>query len=139
MARTLAFRCLLGTLFVGLALVLTATTASAGAQITVDPNAQYGAYTAWVNGVGENGQGLVMDNTAPPGKVPGSFAAAIVAGTTGLLTTGIQLGYDLYEPDGVGSDARRASSLPAHLSVVHTSRASTWRSSIRMGATTPSG
>jgi hypothetical protein len=90
-------RLLLGTVVLSLTVVLTAGSASAGAQITVDPNAQYGAYTAWVNGVGENGsQGLVMDNTAPPGKgVPGSFAAARVSGTSGLSTTGIRLAFDL--------------------------------------------
>src|SRR5947208_384817 len=98
-------RFVLGSLLVSLAVVLTAASASAGAQITVHPNAQYGARTAWVNGAGENGsQGLVMDNSAPPGAgVPGSFAAAGVAGTTGLSTTGIQLAYDLYEPAGPGT------------------------------------
>src|SRR5436309_16069832 len=45
-----------------------------------------------------------MDNSAPPGVgVPGSFAAAMVAGTNGLSTTGIQLAYDLYEPGGPGT------------------------------------
>src|SRR5437588_1251538 len=98
-------RFVLGSVLVSLAVVLMAASASAGAQITVHPNAQYGARTAWVNGAGENGsQGLVMDNTAPPGAgVPGSFAAAGVAGTNGLSTTGIQLAYDLNEPDGLGT------------------------------------
>jgi hypothetical protein len=87
-----------------LAVLMTAS-ASAGVRITVDPNAQYGAHTAWVNLVGENGsQGLVMDNSAPPGAgVPGSFAAAKVSGTNGLSTTGIQLAYDLHEPSGPGT------------------------------------
>src|SRR5437667_10610067 len=59
-------RFVLGSFLVSLAVVLAAASASAGAQITVDPNAQYGARTGWVNGVGENGsQGLVMDNSAP--------------------------------------------------------------------------
>src|SRR5207302_2286973 len=82
-----------GIAFVSLAVAVTAANASAAAQITVDPNAQYGAYTHWLDGVGEDGsQGLVMDNSAPPGVgVPGSFAAAKVSGTNGLPTTGIQL------------------------------------------------
>ena len=97
MARFGAHRFVLGSLLVCLAVLFMAASASAGARITVDPSAQYGAHTAWVNGMGENGsQGLVMDNSAPPGNgVPGSFAAATVSGTNGLSTTGIQLAYDL--------------------------------------------
>src|SRR5438552_18104896 len=108
MGRFRVRRFVLGSLLVWLAVVLMAASASAGARITVGPNGQYGAYTAWVNGVGENGsQGLVMDNSAPPGTgVPGSFAAALVSGTNGLSTSGIQLAYDLYEPGGTGTECQ---------------------------------
>ena len=99
-----------GVLSLGLATLLMAMAVGANAapRISVNPNAQYGGHTRWVDGVGENGtQGLVLDNTGSPGAGY-SFAAATVAGTNGLSTNGLVLAYDMYEPLHPGSGCQQS-------------------------------
>src|SRR2546430_123625 len=99
-----------GVLSLGLATLLMAMAVGANAapRISVNPNAQYGGHTRWVDGVGGNGtQGLVLNNRVPPGA--GSpFAAARVAGTTGLSTSGLVLPSDMYEPLHPGSGCQQS-------------------------------
>jgi len=99
-----------GVLSLGLATLLMAMAVGANAapRISVNPNAQYGGHTRWVDGVGENGtQGLVLNNTGSPGAGY-SFAAATVAGTNGLSTNGLVLAYDMYEPLSPGSGCQQS-------------------------------